>query len=84
MLVWFDSYEKYLGQWNNDLQNGYGVHIWYESKGEQKYLRNRYVGEWCNGKRNGYGVFFYSNGGKYEGMWCDDYKDGFGVFTFQN
>ena len=29
MLVWFDSYEKYLGQWNNDLQNGYGVEFTY-------------------------------------------------------
>ena len=84
MLVWYDTCEKYIGQWREDLQNGYGVHIWYESKGEQKYLRSRYVGEWCNGKRCGYGVFFYSNGGRYEGMWQDDYKDGFGVFTFQN
>ncbi len=84
MLVWYNSAEKYIGQWSDNLQNGYGVHIWYEAKGEQKYLRNRYVGEWYNGKRNGYGVFFYSNGGRYEGQWSNDYKDGFGVFTFQN
>ncbi len=84
MMVWYDTAEKYIGQWSENLQNGFGVHIWYEPKGELKYLRNRYVGEWFNGKRNGYGVFFYSNGGKYEGMWADDYKDGFGVLTFQN
>lgn len=81
-MIWQDTSEKYIGQWTDNFQNGLGIHIWYESKGEQKYLRNRYVGEWRNGFRHGYGVFFYANGGKYEGMWEQNYKNGYGVFTF--
>jgi hypothetical protein len=83
-LIWFDSSEKYIGQWTETYQNGLGIHIWYEPKGEQKFLRNRYVGEWRSGFRHGYGVFFYSNGSKYEGMWDQNYKHGFGVFTFHD
>lgn len=83
-LIWYDSSEKYIGQWTDTLQNGLGIHIWYELKGEQKYLRNRYVGEWRGGFRHGYGVFFYSNGSKYEGTWDQNYKHGYGVFTFHD
>ena len=81
-MIWFNENKKYSGQWENNIQNGYGVQIWYETKGEHKYLFNRYIGEWKNGKRNGYGIFYYSNGSKYEGTWKDDNKDGFGIFTF--
>jgi hypothetical protein len=81
-LVWYDSLEKYIGQWTDSLQNGIGIHLWYEDKGAMKYLRNRYVGEWRNGFRHGYGVFYYSNGCKYEGTWDQNYKHGFGVYTF--
>ena len=83
-MIWQDTSEKYIGQWLESFQNGLGLHIWYESKGEQKYLRNRYVGEWKNGFRHGFGVFFYANGGKYEGMWEQNYKNGYGVFTFHD
>ncbi len=83
-MIWQDTFEKYIGQWQDNFQNGIGIHIWYECKGEQKYLRNRYVGEWKNGFRHGYGVFFYANGGKYEGMWEQNYKNGYGIFTFHD
>jgi len=81
-MIWYNENKKYTGHWENNLQNGYGIQIWYEGKGEHKYLFNRYIGEWKNGKRNGYGIFYYSNGSKYEGTWKDDSKDGFGIFTF--
>ena len=81
-MLWFNENKKYSGHWENNVQNGYGVQIWYEAKGEHKYLFNRYIGEWKNGKRNGYGLFYYSNGAKYEGTWKNDNKDGFGIFTF--
>ncbi len=80
-MIWKNSFEKYLGQWVNNSQNGFGVHVWYEHKGEQKFWRNRYVGEMKNSHRNGYGVFFYANGGRYEGMWENNMKNGFGIFT---
>lgn len=50
------------------------MHIWLESKGEGKYIRNRYEGSWVNGVRDGYGVFYYANGSKYEGYWKDNMK----------
>ena len=81
-MIWYNENKKYSGHWENNVQNGYGVQIWYETKGEHKFLFNRYIGEWKNGKRNGYGVFYYSNGAKYEGTWKNDNKDGFGIFTF--
>ena len=42
-MIWYDTNEKYTGQWFDNLQNGLGVQIWYENRGEQKYLRNRYI-----------------------------------------
>ena len=83
-MIWHDLLEKYIGKWKDDKQNGNGIHIWYESPGELKELRNRYVGEWKNGERNGYGVFFYSNGGRYEGEWKNNLKTGFGIMTYED
>jgi len=40
-MIWVEKYEKYTGHWNENLQNGLGIHIWYENKGEHKFLRNR-------------------------------------------
>jgi hypothetical protein len=45
-MTWFTTNEKYYGEWKNNLQNGFGIHIWLEAKGEGKLLRNRYEGEW--------------------------------------
>lgn len=81
-IIWYDGNQKYCGQWRNNIQNGFGVFIWFEPRGEQKMLRNRFVGEWVNGKRNGFGMFYYSNGSYYEGYWKNDKKEGFGIFTF--
>ena len=83
-MIWHDLLEKYIGKWKNDKQNGNGIHIWYESPGELKEMRNRYVGEWKNGKRHGYGVFFYSNGGRYEGEWQNNLKTGFGIMVYED
>ena len=83
-MIWHDLLEKYIGKWKDDKQNGNGIHIWYESPGELKELRNRYVGEWKNGERNGYGVFFYSNGARYEGEWKNNLKTGFGIMTYED
>ena len=83
-MVWYDLQEKYIGKWENDKQNGLGMHIWYEPKGELKEMRNRYVGEWEDGIREGYGVFFYSNGAMYEGEWKNNMKHGFGIMRFED
>ena len=83
-MVWYDLLEKYIGRWKSDKQNGLGMHIWYEPKGELKEMRNRYVGEWEEGIRQGYGVFFYSNGAMYEGEWKNNMKHGFGIMKFED
>ena len=84
-MVWNDKNEKYTGRWENNLQNGLGIHIWYDDKlSNNKFFRDRYVGNWKDGKRDGYGKFFYSNGSIYEGYWKNDKKEGFGILFFQD
>ena len=83
-MIWFNKLEKYTGQWDNNTQNGFGVHVWYDLKQEMKYFRDRYIGQWKDGKREGYGKFFYSNGSIYEGYWKNNKKEGFGIFYFQD
>ena len=83
-MVWKNKNEKYTGMWKDNLQNGLGIHIWYDSKNENKYFRDRYIGEWKEGKRNGYGKFYYSNGNIYEGYWKDNIKEGFGILYYND
>ena len=84
-MVWNDKNEKYTGRWENNLQNGLGIYIWYDNKlGNLKFFRDRYVGYWKDGKREGYGKFFYSNGTIFEGYWKNDKKEGFGIYYFQD
>ena len=80
-MYWLNTKEKYYGSWDDNRQNGIGVHIWLEPKGEGKYLRNRYDGEWDAGQRHGQGTFYYANGAKYEGSWNRNQKDGYALFT---
>ncbi|CAD8091168.1 unnamed protein product [Paramecium primaurelia] len=81
VMFWLNSNEKYYGEWKDNVQNGWGVHLWIEPKGEgSKYLRNRYEGEWENGERSGVGVFYYANGAKYMGSWKNNLKYGVALF----
>jgi hypothetical protein len=83
-MNWIKINEKYCGEWKEDIQNGFGTHIWLEERGVSKLMRNRYEGYWLNGMRHGTGVFFYANGSKYEGEWKSNLKDGYGIFTFED
>ena len=83
-MVWKNKNEKYTGMWKDNLQDGFGIHIWYDSKNDNKYLRDRYIGEWKEGKRNGYGKFYYSNGNIYEGYWKNNNKEGFGILYYND
>ena len=33
-MNWLQTKEKYYGSWDDNRQNGLGVHIWLEQKGE--------------------------------------------------
>ena len=83
-MNWLTTNEKYTGAWEDNFQCGFGTHIWLESSGDNKLLRNRYVGYWKGGLRHGQGTFYYSNGSKYEGEWHNNLKHGSGVFTFED
>ena len=83
-MIWYNKLEKYCGMWDDNLQNGFGIHIWYDTKQNNKFFRDRYIGEWKNGKREGYGKFFYSNGSIYEGYWKNNKKEGFGIFNYND
>lgn len=32
-MNWVELREKYFGQWHNNLQHGWGTHMWLDSKG---------------------------------------------------
>ena len=83
-MHWLSSNERYSGNWKDNLQSGFGTHIWLDSGSNNKLLRNRYVGYWENGLRHGKGTFYYSNGSKYEGDWDQNFKHGQGIFTFED
>ena len=73
-MWWVTSNEKYSGNWVDNMQSGFGTHIWLDTSSSNKLLRNRYVGYWSNGLRHGKGTFYYSNGSKYEGDWHENFK----------
>ena len=83
-MIWYNKNEKYTGMWKDNLQNGFGIHIYYNLKNENKFLRERYVGEFKNGKRHGYGKYYYSNGNIYEGEWNNNIKEGFGILYYND
>ena len=43
-MNWLTKKEEYKGFWENDLQNGFGQHLWLEDGGGKKSMRNRYEG----------------------------------------
>lgn len=73
-MHWVNRSEKYYGEWAEDIQEGFGVQVWLEPKGENKSMRNRYEGQWKAGLRHGLGTFYYANGSKYEGEWSKNLK----------
>ncbi len=55
--LWSDG-KKYLGSYENDLRNGFGIFLW------KKNLKF-YVGFWKQGKQNGFGKIIKSHGESY-------------------
>lgn len=80
-MHWLTTNELFRGYWEENMQDGFGVHLWLEEPGKLKSLRNRYEGMWFNGQRNGLGTFYYSDGSRYDGEWADNLKEGFAIFT---
>ena len=70
-IIKYQNGNKYFGQKQNKLKNGYG--ILYYSNGD------KYEGQFKNDFREGFGILYGSNGNKYEGEFKNDLKDGYGI-----
>lgn len=71
-------YETYIGEYKNNLPDGYGV-LNFESFGGDGYV---YEGNFKGGLKSGYGVYFSENGMgslSYKGDFLDDQYNGLGV-----
>jgi|JI10StandDraft_1071094.scaffolds.fasta_scaffold666324_1 hypothetical protein len=80
-MSWYLSYEKYEGQWKDDLPEGTGTYYWLENKAETKTIKTIYKGEWKQGQREGIGAFFYNNGCRMEGSFRGNLKEGLCAIT---
>ena len=96
--VSFPNGDRYEGEFEDGLFNGYGVYAFgngdrYEGYFEQDVMHgtgamvyangNRYTGEWRMGKRNGIGELRLANGDVYTGTFADDQRTGQGTYAFK-
>ncbi len=75
-VIEYDDGEKYVGEMQNGLYNGWGTYYWSDGI--------VYEGEWVDGERNGYGVMTWTDGDKYEGNFEDGYRHGFGTYIWSD
>jgi hypothetical protein len=66
---WFGA--KYIGNFENDLQNGQGSFVLPSG--------DKYVGEFMDGRIDGKGVWFFIDGSRYIGRFKKGERDGRGV-----
>ena len=71
---YWDSGDKYVGYWKNDVRQGKGTMTW--ATGE------KYYGDYYNDKKHGKGRITWKDGGSYDGDWRDDYMTGKGTMTW--
>ena len=81
---YYESGERYAGEFQNDQKNGQGTCYWTR---ESRY--DRYEGTWQNGKINGQGVMYYSDRdeserNRYEGEWLDNMIEGHGTMYWKD
>eukprot|EP00195_Chlamydomonas_chlamydogama_P014841 CAMPEP_0202908442 /NCGR_PEP_ID=MMETSP1392-20130828/46018_1 /ASSEMBLY_ACC=CAM_ASM_000868 /TAXON_ID=225041 /ORGANISM="Chlamydomonas chlamydogama, Strain SAG 11-48b" /LENGTH=700 /DNA_ID=CAMNT_0049597777 /DNA_START=52 /DNA_END=2150 /DNA_ORIENTATION=+ len=90
-MQWKSTRQEYKGQWDRNMPNGIGTHLWFQQVAEPTaanhallLMFNRYHGRFLDGQRSGYGVLYFATGARYEGMWLADKKQGQGYFVFEN
>jgi hypothetical protein len=71
----WNSGDKYVGEYQDGLQNGKGTYYYWPSG-------DKYVGEWQNGDRTGKGTYYWSDGQKYVGDFLNNKQHGQGVITY--
>ena len=66
----YQNGEKYIGEKQNNLKEGYGIYIYSDN--------GRYEGQFKNDKKEGFGIYYYSNGDDYIGEFKNDLREGYG------
>ncbi len=51
----YENQDQYIGQWKNDVKEGYGIYFYYNETN----LEELYIGNWKNGKKNGKGFYIW-------------------------
>lgn len=64
LLSRLNGWRGLLGDWKDDLQDGYGVEIWADG--------SKYSGHYKKTKKDGEGTYLWSDGSKYQGTWLDN------------
>jgi hypothetical protein len=65
----------YVGEFKNNLFDGFGVRTWADKT---------YYGYWAGGRMQGAGTLSYRSGDKFKGEFLNDMKHGKGVYYFYN
>lgn len=72
-VLWrFKSGATYLGQWRNNMRDGYGKQAWPDGA--------TYEGTWRENLASGKGRFAHSDGDVYIGQWTDNMANGLGTY----
>ena len=62
----------FIGQWKNNVMNGYGEYHWIDGR--------KYMGFYLNDKKEGFGVYVWSENKAYYGFWKDGQQHGIGRY----
>lgn len=66
-----------MGEWKNNLMDGYGEFSWLDGK--------KYIGWYKDDKKHGFGIFNWPENDKaYVGFWKDGKQDGYGMIISRN
>ena len=74
--VFFNSGDKYEGEFRDDKITGHGKYIWNN--------KNIYEGEFFDGKMHGKGIYKWPEGNEYEGEYNNNIREGKGRFRWKN
>ena len=76
-----DKYTEYVGEWQNNYRQGFGIETdSTEIDGVFKKY-HRYSGEWHEDVAHGQGTSIFSDGAKYVGEWRHSIQTGEGTYT---
>ena len=76
IIIFFNSGDKYEGNFIDDEITGYGKYIW-----KNKCI---YEGDFFEGKLHGRGIYKWPNGMEYVGEYYNNVKEGKGRFKWKN